>query len=184
MIFKEIVDKTEWNEVEKKFAELYPEQEKNIEGYELVFEHLKILTPKDSRMTINIKFVEPDKEDKIFGDDEPWHDIFGTDGSMNEYLEGEEQSFAIELTEWEEWLSMKIGEETLKNYSKIDIISHCLWEMTFFGYNQEEIQGQKDELDRRVESIKDGTAELIPWEDVKSHLEEKLGIDLDKEDDK
>jgi hypothetical protein len=47
---------------------------------------------------------------------------------------------------------MEIEPETLSRYTEVDIIGHCLWEMTFFGYSQEDIKKTVEELERARES--------------------------------
>lgn len=41
---------------------------------------------------------------------------------------------------------MHFTEETQKNYSPADIVAHCLWEMTFFGFRYSEVEKKKNEL--------------------------------------
>ncbi len=42
MKLKEIISSNNWLSVKLTFAELYPEEEKNVDGYEKVFAHLQI----------------------------------------------------------------------------------------------------------------------------------------------
>ena len=63
-----------------------------------------------------------------------------------------EASYGIELTDWAEWLGMEIEPETLSRYAEADIIVHCVWEMTFFGYSQADIEKTVEELERARES--------------------------------
>lgn len=39
MKFKELIDKYNWDDVKSMFIQLYPDQEKNIEGYKQVFKN-------------------------------------------------------------------------------------------------------------------------------------------------
>ncbi|MFX1254338.1 MAG: DUF6557 family protein [Promethearchaeota archaeon] len=59
------------------------------------------------------------------------------------------------LTRWEEWLGLEIHPDTLNNFDFIDIIVHCLWEMTFHGYNQFQIQKERrsQEKDKKIKRI-------------------------------
>ncbi|MFX1254341.1 MAG: DUF6557 family protein [Promethearchaeota archaeon] len=43
----------------------------------------------------------------------------------------ETRCYILVLTRWEEWLGLEIHLDTLNNFDFIDIIVHCLWEMTF-----------------------------------------------------
>ena len=48
----------------------------------------------------------------------------------------------------------------LANYNSREILCHCLWEMTFYGYDEDTINGHKEELDRRYEEMKSGKEDL------------------------
>lgn len=63
-----------------------------------------------------------------------------------EPIEGAEWKYAIEFLDWSEWLDMEIAPETEAMFSDVEIIAHCLWEMTFVGYNRAEIREQFEEI--------------------------------------
>lgn len=54
---------------------------------------------------------------------------------------------------------MGLAPETLENFSELEIIAHCLYEMTFCGYEQDEIQKQLASIDKTVEDFKKLTDE-------------------------
>lgn len=81
---------------------------------------------------------------------------------------------------WENWLGMGLAPETLENFSELEIIAHCLYEMTFCGYEQDEIQKQIDTINKTVEEYKNLTDEekkeqTISLNDLKKKLDEKGG---------
>ena len=43
-------------------------------------------------------------------------------------------------------MGMDIDPGSLSKYSAADILGHCLWEMTFYGYTQEAIRKQARQL--------------------------------------
>jgi hypothetical protein len=59
--------------------------------------------------------------------------------------------YAIELCEWTDWLTMFITKETLDRLSKEDIVAGCLYELTFFGFNENKVLGKRDKI---VDDIK------------------------------
>ena len=153
MKFKELICKYDWNDIHSAFIRLYPDQEKNIEGYKQVFEELYILKPAETKMRIVIEniFDEYDKE--------YYTHIFGEDGTLNKESDPEhfkddeignrEVSYALEFTDWAEWLAMGIDHKSLLKYSEVDIIGHCLCEMTFYGFTQEDIKEEINTIDKR-----------------------------------
>ena len=62
----------------------------------------------------------------------------------------QEVSYGIEFADWKKWLGMGIDLGSISNYSETDIIAHCLWEMTFYGYTQEAIKEQSVQLEEKA----------------------------------
>ena len=162
MKFKELIDNYNWNDVHLTFLQLYPVQEKNIEGYKQVFEELSTLKPVETKMRIVIKdiFDEYDKEYYVH--------VSGKDGTLNkesypkhfkdDELGNQEVSYAIEFTDWTEWLAMEIDHESFSKYSKLDIIGHCLWEMTFYGLTRDDIKKVIDTINKSSEEAKNNSS--------------------------
>ncbi len=185
MKLKELLSKTEWKDIEESLFKNYPDASENITAYKNVFINLFSLESAETKFRICLKKIF----DKDF-DDEPHVDVFGKNDTLNKEIDefkymGEsadsmaansEVEYAIELSDWEEWLGMEIDGETAQNYSIPEIAAHCLWEMTFFGYDKTAVQEQRDELNRRVKEInamsdEERKEKLIPWEKIKEDLE-------------
>ncbi len=180
MKFKELIDKYNWDEVHSAFLQLYPDQEKNIEGYKQVFSELQAIKPVETKMRIVIEdgFDEYDRE--------YYTHVSGKDGTLNkegdsehfkdDELGNQEVSCGIEFTDWAKWLAMDINHESLIRYSELDIIGHCLLEMTFYGFTQEKIKKQLAQLEKEAEEarknpcslrklVKSENGEEFFWED-------------------
>jgi len=188
MTFAELIKKHKWEEIESRFLELYEDQSETLEGYEYVFTLLPTLEYEDVG-NMRLCIFHADNKD-LCDDEDPdeWEDVCGRNGEPLKNFDGElildddgkerEETWAIELSTWNYWASLPVDAETLSQYSEIDVICHALWEMTFFGFDQEDILAVKTDLNERCEEIKNGTAELIPWEEVKKKLEEEIGEEL------
>jgi len=158
MKFKELIAKYNWDDVYSTFMQLYPDQKKNIEGYKQVFEELHTLKPVETEMRIIIEDVF-DEYDKEY-----YAHVSGKDGTLNKESDPEhfkddeignqEVSYGIEFTDWAEWLGMEIDHESLSRYSELDIIGRCLWEMTFYGFVQEDIKKAINTINRSAEEAK------------------------------
>ena len=179
MILKDIINKNSWSSTKTQFLKEYPQEEKNIEGYKSVYEKLCLLPLKKSDMRIVV--------DEIFHkdlNDEPYVDVTGKNGTLQKELEdfkyfneqensevaNSEVSYALEYSPWAEWLGMEIDPDSANKYSELEIIAHCLYEMTFFGFDEESIKKQCDELKRSADEIDNMTEEerkknLISFED-------------------
>lgn len=77
-----------------------------------------------------------------YDEDESWFNVHGIPIGNTE--DGE--TWAIEMTDWREWLGAEIDSDTLSSYHAEELIGHILWEMTFCGFTNEEILGRRKEL--------------------------------------
>ncbi|VGO16188.1 hypothetical protein PDESU_04778 [Pontiella desulfatans] len=191
MTLYDLFHRIDWAALSNRLAKLYPDQANQLPEYEAAFNSLRLVAPEETRMRI---IVQQTFREGL--DDEPFVEVSGKDGTlnkeqddfqyMNQASEGtfanRETSYALSLSPWNEWLGMEIDAATAEHYSDEDILAHCLWEMTWHGFEEESIQEQKKELDRRVAEIAAMTDEekkekLIPWEDVKQRLKDKFNRD-------
>jgi hypothetical protein len=124
MNLKYLIDRYTWTEIQPKFLEFYPEEEEKLQKYAEVFNQLKTLEVKggDSKMRIVI-------EKQIDEVDEFYYDVCGISP-------GDETKYGLAQTKWEIWLKMEIDSESLSQYGVIDCLTHCLWEMTFYSFDQ------------------------------------------------
>ena len=47
--------------------------------------------------------------------------------------------YSLTATPWSFWLGMGVDEDTLKDMSVEDIMVNCIYEMTWWGYDEETI---------------------------------------------
>jgi hypothetical protein len=100
-------------------------------------------------------------------DETPYFDVAGRDGTLNRELEDfqhlkdssddeyadVEVDYSLSFHPWTSWLGMLIGSETLREFSPSNIVAHCLWEMTFHGFEKHEVQDALAELRERADEI-------------------------------
>lgn len=185
MQLSHLIGATDWIDVERSLLQQYPDALESAEGYRETFLHLRGLQSAATAMRICIR-----KTFRPGLDNEPFLEIVGRDGKLNRDLEDfsylgmaedstyalSEAEFAIELDPWSEWLGMEIDRETLGKYQAPEIVAHCLWEMTCFGFNEAAIGAQREELQRRVDEVdamteEDRTEKMIPAEQVFKRLD-------------
>jgi hypothetical protein len=151
MKFKKLIQSNSWLSVETILLQLYPNEEKNISGYKKVFEELLFMHPEDSEILIVVAHQKDDF------DGEEYVDVSGKYAHPKN--EEEEFSQSIEFTPWNKWLGMEISPESLLHFSELEIISHCLYEMTFAGFEEEEIQEELNSMEKIIEDYKNMTDE-------------------------
>lgn len=151
MKLKELIQSNSWLSVSAILLQLYPDEEKNISGYEKVFEELMFMLPEDSEILIVVAHQKDDF------DGEEYVAVSGK--YANPKNEEEEYSQAIEFTPWSQWLGMEISPESLLHFSELEIISHCLYEMTFAGFDEEHIQEELNSMEKSIEDYNNMTDE-------------------------
>jgi len=173
MKFVDIIKSNSWLSVETIFLQLYPDEKDSIIGYEKVFNNLRIMKPIKTDITIlvNNEFDDFDKQEYV--------NVSGYKNIPNRSINDLTDSLALEFTPWEEWLGMDIDNDSLSVFPELEIICHCLFEMTFFSFEQEEIQKELSRLNDLVDEIDNMTEEekkekLIPFDEVKKKFENKL----------
>jgi len=174
MKLNDIIKSYNWLSVELTLLRLYPDQETMVDEYRNVFEKLKFLEPENYDMSIVLAENECDFDDD--SESRTYVDVSGR--KKEEDLNSITNSYAIEFVEWRKWLGMEIAPETIRNFKKLEIIAHCLYEMTFIGYNEKEIKEQFDIINESVEDYKSMTEEekkekTITFEELKERLNKK-----------
>ena len=175
MKFKDLIKSHHWLSVELTLLNLYPDQKKIIDEYKRVFESLQIMQPANDEMLIVLTEYECDTDDENKAKS-TYVDVSGR--KLKPEPNSITESYAIEFVKWENWLGMKLAPETIVNFNELEIIAHCFYEMTFCGYEQEEIQEQLDSFKRTVDDYKSLTEEekkqkTISLDDLKKKLGEK-----------
>lgn len=144
MNLPQLLEKHKNKEIVDRLIELYPDQKRSAPGYRKVLKNLRSMTPvKRDEMKIDVYHVKDDLDPENIYEYE----------SVSGVIEGEDISYAIEYTPWDEWLGFEFTEDSLKNYPEVDIIAHCLWEMTWSGFEEEQIQEKMSSLMETVKQI-------------------------------
>ncbi|TQD38826.1 DUF6557 family protein [Haloflavibacter putidus] len=171
MTLNQLIQTNAWASVAEILVELYPAEKENLDGYALVYEKLKFLNPEECDMYIELKNVTDDF------DGEPYVDISGK--YKNPKTEEEKFSMAIEFTPWSQWLGMDICPESIEEFSELEIIAHCLYEMTFAGFEEKDIQEELNNIKETAEEAEHQNS--IEEEDISAYIDNLLNVE-DEED--
>lgn len=150
MTLAEIINTNNWLSVGTILLQLYPDQEENMQAYDRIYHSLQKVDAINSATEIVIE-QSYDEEMQSIGA----ANVYGIDYASQDELTN---AVALEFTPWNQWLGMGISELTQKEFTELEIIAHCLYEMTFVGYNEEEIQ----EEFARIKGIYDEYKSLTP----------------------
>jgi hypothetical protein len=138
MNLSELFSRYTWHEVEPVYLQLYPKEKRRRKKAQEAFEYIQSLKPERSNLLIDIEY----RDDEDGG----YHNVSGKDGTARE--DGQEESYAIFLVDWDEWLGMDIEMDTLEKYSELDTLCHVFWEMTWCGYSMEKVEKFRRRLGR------------------------------------
>lgn len=143
MKFLELLKKYKINEIEDKIKELFPDQIECLKNgsYANMINKLYGITPIETDYSIIIEKIETIFEKCI--------DV----SAKNKAYEDDGVKWAIELTPWEEWLSMEVEEKTLNEFSELEIIAYCLGEMSFLGFNQSNVEKKISEIINKSDEL-------------------------------
>ena len=153
MKFKDLIRTNFWLSIEMVLLQLYPDEKKNISAYKQIFNDLKFREP----VAGDISIVLSNENDDF--DNSSYVDVSGRDNNPKENADILTDALAIEFTPWNEWLGMDIDKNTLQDFTELEIIAHCLYEMTFIDFEEEEIQAEMDKLKDIADEYKNMTEE-------------------------
>lgn len=145
MYFNDLIHQTEWLSVEFMLLELYPDIKEDIEAHKSAYEKIKQLKPNVMDMEIVLVEYQDDVEDELH----TYVDVSGKKRDKKDL-----QSYALEFVTWKDWLGMQISNDSLRNFNELEIVAHCLYEMTFIDFDEEAIVNQKDKLNNIVSDFK------------------------------
>jgi hypothetical protein len=172
MKLKDLIKLYNWLSVELTLLKLYPDQVTMVDDYRKVFERLTFLESENYNMSIVLAEYNCDLDDE--SEISTYVDVSGRkiENDPNTLTD----SYAIEFLDWKKWLGMDLAPETIQNFSELEIIVHCLYEMTFMGYNEEEIKEQFYQINNRVEEYNNFTEEekkdmTVSLDEIKSKIQ-------------
>lgn len=162
MKLNELIQNNNWLSIELTLLQLYPDQEENIEEYKKVYSSLKDMKPVSSEFSIVIDLVRYDEEPED-AYTEYTIDVAGILSDDIDEKTGIFARYAIETEFWNIWLGMTITKETIEGFTELEIIAHCLYEMTFLGYTEAEIQKEANEFNKIIEDFNALSEEEKEW---------------------
>lgn len=135
----ELLRRVNFDVVMSRMTKWFPGQEKNRDGYEKVFNRLRTITPGKKHnlndLFINVDIVEEDG-DKFL-------DVCG----VETFNPKSQKRYGIEFLPWKDWVGMFITQRTLDILPNEEIVAACLYEMTFFGYEEKDVMDEKTKLE-------------------------------------
>lgn len=179
MIVQELFQKVTFNKIMKylvsKREAFVPYEEvddiiayrKNVvKSYLFAYEELKNLTPILDENSILMVFP-------VFEDETLYYDVSLL--KKDELLKGEAEFFGIDFIPWNEVLGFQISKKNLEEESLTLLAGEILWELTFYGYNNEDVSLEGDKVkeiaDDAIQNLKEGNVDnFVSFDDFKKEL--------------
>ena len=104
---------------------------------------LRKLTPDSagSQFKLHIELTPP-----IDPEEQPYWDVSCT-------RQNDLERCGLDLSPWEECLAISVPQSLIDQMTETDIVAHCIWDMTFYGFTQEKIAETRTELELRITEI-------------------------------
>jgi len=147
---RDFVKITEWKDVERAMKYWYPGTRKSVMGrYKEIFEWLKTvprITPKDKK-----DFLEFQLCDELF-----WSAQRGKvdEDDFRQCYHVNSTKFSCSFRPWKTIANLEVKPIYRENIPRPDMIAMMLWEITFYGYHEEEIDKLGKDLNKSVKDIK------------------------------
>ncbi|WQJ53359.1 MAG: hypothetical protein [Wendovervirus sonii] len=144
MTFKELINIANINKALEYLVTVYPEEKNKADIYKEIFKTLNSLKGTSAKYKIRVRMSGTGKFRHYI--------VVGVD------KEGK-AIYALDLMPWSEWVSMEIDDCTFESISDInEILAACLYEMTFFGFSENDIENYKEKLNKIIEDINENKA--------------------------
>lgn len=139
MTFKELLSRVSFKDAMNGMLKYWNDQDRFYDGYERVYNSLLSLEPKHDDLVLCCSLISADDDDQVS------LDVYGLDIETNQY-------YGLEFSPWEEWLGMTICLNP--DITEAEFVGGCLWEMTFYGFDQATIKKESDHLEAVVNELK------------------------------
>ena len=144
LMLKELIQKHNFESVWVKISEKYPDSHK--ESYEYTWNQLQKLEVIPTNGVIIINHI---KDNLIPEEPEEYESVSGN------FYDEPDTTYSLMFTSWQEWLGMKVDNSSLENYGEEEFIAHCLWEMTFVGFDPCEIDMEREKMEIMEQDLLD-----------------------------
>lgn len=134
-----------WPKVAEELRSWYASDEAVIESHRRAYDTIMGIHPEpdeDGITTVVLTETTPDPEDRRNG---VYVDVSGA-------KEDGEAKYAIEFMPWANWLACEVATNRV-DMTSAEIVVHCLWEMTFSGFDEDLIQIERGKLKAMADQI-------------------------------
>ena len=141
MILKDLLPKTNFEEIWSIILKYWPDQDVNKSGYETVYAQLKDIEPsvktEGDEYLLQVKIESFDEGDCLIA-----HGVKDVEGQ--EYP----NYYGLVYIPWSKWLGCTMEKETVDKLSPNEIYAGCLFGMTWCGFTEDRRRKELERLER------------------------------------
>ena len=167
IMLKDLFDKYEDVAIFERLAELYPDQANEYNAYMNALGELHNLEVISNEWSLEVYTGVSAYEDEVY---------YGVSGYSPD---SPGQSYAMEYSDWGEWLGMNVMAESIAEFGELDVAAHILWEMTYTGFSYADVKQRSDELDELSNRINSGLDGCTTAEEVEKLFNSLNEIDIE-----
>lgn len=141
----ELIENYNWDDVSETFYSIYPDQIKSSNGYIVAYNELQNTVAVPDTSVIVIEHFVSDDEDDVY------EDVYSMEPGDNIH-------YGLDFLPWSEVLGMDLSPDIFEHYNDLMVISHMMFEITFYGYSSMKVKEESDKLQEIVDDVKNRIA--------------------------
>lgn len=161
MILKELLDKVKDIELLCYLNRIG--ETNNLYAYKNMLQKLRKLPIRVNEENKDLKIVVVEERNLFSDEDCISLEVYGV-------LDGKEDTYALDFMAWDLWLGSEVVDKSLNKFGVVAFVSECLYEMSFYDFDEEVIQDKIEELKEMERAITDGSVKTFTFEEVVKSL--------------
>lgn len=148
-ILKDFIDQVTFSEVWAVLGEGRDNMTEYEEAYRGIFEELKAAEPQENKDNMTIRFVMEEGFEWNFIFDEDAEEEEEDEGEVLQvygFIPGDEEGYAIGLKSPAILVGLTVHEETVRDYTPVEIVANCMAEMTYSATMAQSAYGTEKEM--------------------------------------
>ena len=168
---RDLAQFADWSMIKKAYRYYYNVSDKKAESFQVVF--MQIMTyPKR-------KHKDPDERIEIIvggmRDERKPYSQENEENGRDEFYATSTNKYSLSFRKWAEVSNIIIDTETLKRYTAEELLAHFLYELTWYGSEQEMEEKAQDLVSSCEEFKRDSVGGVVPYDSFERPAVEKKG---------
>ena len=125
MLFGELIKTQSWLSVEATLMLYFPDYQSSMTGFRRAFQKLQTIEPQPNPCKLKIKHTK--------------------ESGVEITAVNKRQACSVTVMPWADVLGMLVDKTAFTSFSHPEIVAFVLWEITYYGFDEETIKKKTDE---------------------------------------